>query len=164
MEQFRFSKFSLKMPQPLPDIQKGIFEIQLAGLLLRGPFPLHYGAISIFEIQFEGATTTSRYPKRNFWNSAWRLTGERSIQDLHRAISIFEIQFAGATTTSRYPKRNFRNSACRKFSLQVNCWEVLSQISICIEQFRFSKFSLQVLQLQTLPDIQKGIFEIQLGG
>ena len=69
--------------------------------------------------------------------------------DLHRAVSIFEIQFAGATTTSRYPKRNFRNSACRKFS---------------IEQFRFSKFSLQVLQLQTLPDIQKGIFEIQLGG
>jgi hypothetical protein len=54
--------------QPLPDIQKGIFEIQLAGLLLTGPFPHHYGAISIFEFQFEGATTTSRYPKGNFEN------------------------------------------------------------------------------------------------
>ena len=78
---------------------------------MRGPFPdLHmHRAILIFEIQFAGATTTntSRYPKRNFPNSAWRLTVARSIPDLHRAVSIFEIQFAGATTTSRYPKGIF---------------------------------------------------------
>ena len=67
-ELFRFSKFSLQVLQPLQDIQKGIFEIQLAGFkLLRGPFPdLHmHRAISIFEMQFAGATTTttSTYPK-----------------------------------------------------------------------------------------------------
>ena len=66
MEQFRFLKFSLKVIQPLPDIQKGIFEIHLAGLLLRGLFSHLYEAISIFEIQFESATTTSRYPKGIF--------------------------------------------------------------------------------------------------
>ena len=43
---------------------------------------------------------------------------------------------------------------------------ILGVISICIEQFRISKFSLQVLQLQLqpLPRIQNRIFEIQLAG
>ena len=72
------------MLQALPDIQKGIFEIQLGGLTVERSIP---------EIQLGG------------------LTVERSIPDLHRAISIFEIQFAGATTTSRYPKRNFSHFA-----------------------------------------------------
>ena len=51
IEQFRFLKFSLQVLQPLPDIQKGIFEIQLAGLLLRGPLDIQKG---IFEIQLAG--------------------------------------------------------------------------------------------------------------
>ena len=113
MEQFRFSKFSLKMPHPLPDIQKGIFEIQLAGLLLRGPFPHDYGAISIFKIQFEGATTTSRYQKGVFEIQLADLLLRGPFPHHYGAISIFDIQFEGATTTSRYSKMNFRNSACR---------------------------------------------------
>ena len=47
-----------------------------------------------------------------------------------------------------------------KFSLQVDCWEVHSHISR--EQFRFSKFSLQVLL--PLPHIQTKIFRIQIAG
>ena len=132
MEQFRFSNFSLKVLQPLPDIQK---EIQLAGLLLRGPFPHHYGAISIFEIQFEGATTTSRYPKGIFEIQLAGLLLTAPLPDLHRAFSIFEIQFAGATTTSRYIQKEFS-----KFRLQVNSLKVHSHMSI--KQFRFLKFSL----------------------
>ena len=75
IEQFRFSKFSLQVlqPLPLPDIQKGIFEIQLAGYLLRGPFPDLHRAISIFKIQFAGAVMRDPFP------------------DLHTAISIFKI-------------------------------------------------------------------------
>ena len=37
-----------------------------------------FRAISIFEIQFAGATTTRGYPKRNFRNSACRLTVEQA--------------------------------------------------------------------------------------
>ena len=92
-------------------------EIQLAGLLLRGPFPdLH----------------------------------------MHRAISIFEIQFAGATTTNTKEK-----VLLGKWSA-IAMLELQRSFQISIEQSRFSKFSLQVLQ--PLPDIQKGIFEIQLAG
>ena len=58
--------------QPLPDIQKGIFEIQLAGSLLRGPLDIQKG---ICEIQL------GPFP------------------DLHRAISIFEVQFAAIPTS-----------------------------------------------------------------
>ena len=53
------------MPQPLPDILKGIFEIQFAGVL-RVPFPDFHTAISIFKIQFAVVTTTSTYPKGIF--------------------------------------------------------------------------------------------------
>ena len=106
MEQFRFSKFSLKVLQPLSRYTKGIFEIQLAGLLLTGPLPDLHRAFSIFEIQFAGATTTSRYPKGIFeiQIAGELLTGP--FPHLYKAISIFEIQFAGATTTttSTYPK------------------------------------------------------------
>ena len=68
-------------------------------------------AISIFKIQFAGATTTSRYQKKNFWNSACRLTVEKyfpkspwSNFEFQNSVSrwynhfqkeIFEIQLAG---------------------------------------------------------------------
>ena len=68
--------------QPLPDIQKEIFEIQLAGEQLKGPFPdLH--------IQFAGAVTTFRYPK-----------------------GIFEIQLAGKLLRSPNSNFDFQNSVC----------------------------------------------------
>ena len=89
------------MLQPLPDIQKGIFEIHLADLMLRGPFPHHYGAISIFEIQFEDATTTSRCPKGIFEIQLAGLLLRGPFPHDYGAISIFEIQFKGDTTTSR---------------------------------------------------------------
>jgi len=74
---------------------------------LRGPFPDLHRAVSIFEIQFAGATTTSRYPKGIFEIQLTGLLFRGPFPDLHTAISIFEIQFAGATTTSRYPKGIF---------------------------------------------------------
>ena len=92
-------------------MQKGKFQISACRLDVEKVIII--GAISIFEIQFEGATTTSRYPKGNFESQLAGLLLTAPLPDLHRAFSIFEIQFAGATTTSRYPKRNFRNSGCR---------------------------------------------------
>ena len=113
---------------------------------MRGPFPdLHmHRAISIFQIQFAGATSTSRYPKRNFRNSAWSSASwpclacqvvfeRKGLLGKWSAIAMLELQrirFAG--------------------------WELTEG------QQAISKFSLQVLQ--PLPGIQKGIFEIQLAG
>jgi len=104
---------------------------------LTGPFPHLYKAISIFEIQFVGATTTSRCPKRKFRNSAYRLTVERSIPT--------------------FPESNFdfRNSVCRCYS------------HFHISKQKFSEFRLQVFEIQfadttTTSTYPKEIFEIQL--
>ena len=84
---------------------------------MRGPFLDIHRAVSIFEIQFAGSTTTttSTYPKGIFEIQLTGLLFRGPFPDLHTAISIFKIQFAGATTTSRYIQKEFS-----KFRLQVN--------------------------------------------
>ena len=59
------------------EMQKGNFQSSACRLDVEKIIII--GAISIFEIHFQGSTTTSRYPKRNFRNSACRFTVERSI-------------------------------------------------------------------------------------
>ena len=162
MEQFRFSKFILKMPQPHPDVHKEFSKFSLQVFC----WEFHFN-MTMEQFRFSNFSLKVLQPLPDIQKGFFEI--QINCLEVHFQISIQQFRFSSYF--------DFWNSVCRcynhfriskkeflKFSLQVNCWEVLSQISICIEQFRFPKFSLQVLQLQSLPRIQNRIFEIQLAG
>ena len=105
------------------EMQKGNFQSSACRLDVEKIIII--GAISIFEIYFEGSTTTSRYPKRNFWNSACRLTVERSIprspysnfDSQEDGVHHNNVQHAGK---SRLAKAKFLvlHQKCTNFSLE----------------------------------------------